>query len=88
METFDLEEATGRALAEDLTAVEPTPRFTDSAMDGFAVRFSDLKQLPVRLQIAGKAGQAFRLKKRYSPARRYALPLAPFSRTVPTPGPR
>jgi len=85
VETFDLEEATGRALAEDLTAVEPTPRFTDSAMDGFAVRFSDLKQLPVRLQIAGKAGQAFRLKKRYRPVRRYALALARFCRKVPIP---
>ncbi|HSQ49607.1 MAG TPA: hypothetical protein VLL96_07990, partial [Candidatus Deferrimicrobiaceae bacterium] len=37
-----LQEALGRVLAEDLVAPEDVPRFDKSAMDGYAVRSSDL----------------------------------------------
>lgn len=35
-------EATGRVLAADVVAVDPSPPFTNSAMDGYAVRRADL----------------------------------------------
>ncbi len=37
-----LEQALGRYLAEDVHAPEPSPRFTNSAMDGYAVRWADV----------------------------------------------
>ncbi|MGZ6790801.1 MAG: molybdopterin molybdotransferase MoeA [Mycobacteriaceae bacterium] len=37
-----LEQAAGRALAEDLVAERPLPAFDNSAMDGYAVRASDI----------------------------------------------
>ncbi|MBF0428421.1 MAG: molybdopterin molybdotransferase MoeA [Magnetococcales bacterium] len=37
-----LDEALGRTLAEDILAPEPSPRYTNSAMDGYAVRTGDL----------------------------------------------
>ncbi|MEJ2123433.1 MAG: hypothetical protein P8Y47_01170, partial [Alphaproteobacteria bacterium] len=36
-----LEEATAKYLAEDIRAPEPSPRYTNSAMDGFAVRWRE-----------------------------------------------
>src|SRR5436853_564289 len=42
--------AHGRILATAITAGRPLPGFTNSAMDGFAVRSSDL---PARLPVAG-----------------------------------
>jgi molybdopterin molybdotransferase len=38
-----LHQAAGKYLAEDIQAPEPSPRFTNSAMDGFAVRFKDVE---------------------------------------------
>jgi molybdopterin molybdotransferase len=47
-----LDEALGRALAEDLRAQRTLPPWDNSAMDGFAVRSADLTgPLPVRLQV-------------------------------------
>jgi molybdopterin molybdotransferase len=47
-----LEEALGRALAEDIRAQRTLPPWDNSAMDGFAVRSADLTgPLPVRLQV-------------------------------------
>jgi molybdopterin molybdotransferase len=40
-ETVDIQEAYGRFLAEDLTAVRSQPPFPASAMDGYAVRAED-----------------------------------------------
>lgn len=40
-ETVPLAEADGRLLAADLYAPSPLPRWDNSAMDGFAVRFAD-----------------------------------------------
>lgn len=40
--TIGIDNALGCVLAEDLPAREPVPRFTNSAMDGFALRAQDL----------------------------------------------
>jgi molybdopterin molybdotransferase len=42
IEAVPLLEALGRVIAEDVVAPEPSPRFTNSAMDGFAVRWEDV----------------------------------------------
>ncbi|MBP1626411.1 MAG: moeA [Holophagaceae bacterium] len=50
LEYVSLSEASGRALAEDILSQEAVPPFTNSAMDGFAVRHLDIRpriQLPV-----------------------------------------
>ncbi len=50
-----LEEAFKRVLAEDIKASCSIPPFTNSAMDGFALRSNDTKKkLPVRLKIIGE----------------------------------
>ena len=52
-----LEQAHGRVLAEDVTAVVPVPPWTNSAMDGYAVRAGDTAgaspQTPVVLPVTG-----------------------------------
>ena len=42
-ETIGLNQSSGRILATDLKASMPSPRFDNSAMDGFAVRAKDTK---------------------------------------------
>lgn len=76
-ETIALRESLGRTLAEDIVAAEPSPRFTNSAMDGFAVRWADVRAAAegaaVELTVVGesqagvpfartlKAGEAVRI---------------------------
>ncbi|NTW55911.1 MAG: molybdopterin molybdotransferase MoeA [Chlorobiaceae bacterium] len=56
--------ALGSVLAKEITAPFPLPRFTNAAMDGFAVRFGDIGKTsaksPVRLKVTGqvKAGDS------------------------------
>jgi len=54
-ETVPLDSAQGRILAEEIQAPFPLPRFTNSAMDGYAVRAVDIQsaaqQSPVSLTI-------------------------------------
>ncbi len=63
-QTTDLVHATGRVLAEDVTAPRDSPPFDNSAMDGFAVRVRDLAGaqtgVPVTLPLGGEiiAGDA------------------------------
>ncbi len=56
-ESIDLMESGGRVLAEDIRATFDMPRFNNSAMDGFAVRASDLmgasKNKPIILKLIG-----------------------------------
>ena len=56
-ETVPLHEAVGRTLSENITAHFPSPRFDNSAMDGFAVRSKDTKNAskdnPIQLKIVG-----------------------------------
>jgi molybdopterin molybdotransferase len=65
IDTVDLSEAHGRYLVESVAAPEPSPRYTNSAMDGYAVRWSDVmaasRENPVTLKVAGesKAGMPF-----------------------------
>ena len=54
-EDIPLKQATGRILAQDVFAAEDAPRFTNSAMDGFALRFDDLNPLPATLKIIGES---------------------------------
>ncbi len=55
-ETVRLEDALGRVLAEKQTASLPVPLFTNSAMDGYAVRHADLPgPLPVAMNISAGA---------------------------------
>lgn len=55
-ETLPLAACAGRVLAEPLTASVTQPPFTNSAMDGFAVRISDVdagaRRLPIAARIA------------------------------------
>ena len=56
-ETVPLNESVGRTLSENITAHFPSPRFDNSAMDGFAVRSEDTKNAskdnPIQLKIVG-----------------------------------
>ncbi|WP_319773973.1 gephyrin-like molybdotransferase Glp [Breoghania sp.] len=54
-ETVPLAEATGRTLAADLAASRTQPPFSASAMDGYAVRASDVAHAPCSLKIIGEA---------------------------------
>lgn len=59
-----LEEAAGRFLAEDIIAPFDTPRFDNSAMDGYCVCVDDVKNasnvIPIRLRLAAviRAGES------------------------------
>ena len=46
-------DALGHVLAEIVRAAEAVPPFTNSAMDGYAVRAADTVRPPVRLRVAG-----------------------------------
>jgi molybdopterin molybdotransferase len=60
-ETVALEEAYGRLLAEDLTALRTQPPEDVSAMDGYAVRAADVATSGARLRVIGEvaAGHPF-----------------------------
>jgi molybdopterin molybdotransferase len=57
-EVIDLLHASGRILAEPITADRDIPPFPRSTRDGYAVRSVDLAKLPTRLRVVGeiKAG--------------------------------
>lgn len=50
---LDLPQAYGNVLAEDVPAAGPWPACDISAVDGYAVRFEDLGEPPVRLPLIG-----------------------------------
>ncbi len=56
---YEIDQACEKYLAEDVFAPEASPRFTNSAMDGFAVRWEDVDAVtantPVILQIIGES---------------------------------
>jgi molybdopterin molybdotransferase len=67
VETVPLNEADGRVLAREITASLPLPPFTNSAVDGYAVRGSDIPQdaeqaFPVvgRVQAGASASEAIK----------------------------
>ena len=55
IEHVPLEGGFERVLAEPVVAAIDSPRQDVSAMDGYAVRDSDLAELPARLEVAGEA---------------------------------
>ncbi len=59
VELTALPEALNRILAEEVQAIEPSPRYTNSAMDGYAVKWEDVKQAsesqPAELRIVGES---------------------------------
>jgi molybdopterin molybdotransferase len=61
-ENMALDEACGRVLAVDVKAKRDQPPFPASAMDGYAVRHSDVQQLPSALHVIGTsaAGHGFK----------------------------
>jgi molybdopterin molybdotransferase len=58
VETLDLLTALGRVLAENIEADRDFPPFARATRDGYAVRSTDLAQVPAKLELAGevKAG--------------------------------
>jgi molybdopterin molybdotransferase len=60
-ELVSLNEALGRVLAEDVIARRTQPPWAVSAMDGYAVRATDVASVPARLKVIGAvpAGQAY-----------------------------
>jgi molybdopterin molybdotransferase len=54
-ENVALHHCAGRVLAADVKARRDQPPFPASAMDGYAVRFSDVGTAPVRLKVIGTA---------------------------------
>ncbi len=54
-EEVPLRLATGRILAEPVTAMRDQPPFNASSMDGYAVRAEDVQQTPVELRIIAEA---------------------------------
>ncbi len=60
-ERVALAQAAGRILAEDLTALRTQPPFDAAAMDGWAIRAEDARDLGARLAILGEsaAGRGF-----------------------------
>ncbi len=63
-ETISLKQAHGRVLAKPVKATRDQPPFAASAMDGYAVRQSDVAQIPASLKIKGTsaAGHAYKGK--------------------------
>ncbi len=51
-----LAEAAFRVLSQDLQALRTQPPFSASAMDGYAVRYADLENIPIYLNVVGEAG--------------------------------
>ncbi|MFZ0355058.1 MAG: molybdopterin molybdenumtransferase MoeA, partial [Pseudolabrys sp.] len=60
-ETVSLNETLGRVLTKDVTALRTQPPAAVSAMDGYAVRASDVATAPVTLKVIGEvaAGHPF-----------------------------
>jgi molybdopterin molybdotransferase len=60
-EMVELSDALGRVLTEDIVALRTQPPAAVSAMDGYAVRASDVAQAPVTLKLIGEvaAGHPF-----------------------------
>lgn len=61
VENVSLHNATARVLAADLVANRDQPPFRASAMDGYAIRGDNVKELPTKLQVIGEvpAGHHF-----------------------------
>ena len=54
-ERIDISKAAGRVLAADVRAERDQPPADSSAMDGYAVRYADVANLPAKLNVIGEA---------------------------------
>jgi molybdopterin molybdotransferase len=63
-ETIALDQAANRVLGKSISAKRDQPPFAASAMDGYAVRYEDIANLPTTLKLIGTsaAGHAFKGK--------------------------
>ena len=61
-EKLPVDESLGYVLAEDIVSEYDIPHFNKSAMDGYAVRYDDLKYIPVKLKCIDiiRTGQVFK----------------------------
>nr|WP_321459153.1 gephyrin-like molybdotransferase Glp [uncultured Cohaesibacter sp.] len=59
IENVSLHHATARVLARDLKASRNQPPFRSSAMDGYAIRADNVRELPTKLQIIGEAAAGY-----------------------------
>lgn len=66
-ESVPIEKATGRVLADPVVAKRDQPPFAASAMDGYAVRHSDVEALPATLRIAGMSAAGHGYRKAVQP---------------------
>ncbi|MEE4243705.1 MAG: gephyrin-like molybdotransferase Glp [Desulfopila sp.] len=66
-----LQQSVGKYLAADVIAPEPSPRYTSSAMDGYAVRWEDVvsagTQSPVALKIVGESQAGLQYENEVKP---------------------
>lgn len=58
LERVPLAQAAGRILVDELVARIAVPPFDNSAMDGYAVRASDVARVPVELAVVGESAAA------------------------------
>ncbi|MGJ3265572.1 MAG: molybdopterin molybdotransferase MoeA [Salinarimonas sp.] len=66
-ETVPLDACFGRTLAQDLVATRTQPPFAASAMDGWAVRATDVATPPVELAVVGESAAGRRFAGRVGP---------------------
>jgi molybdopterin molybdotransferase len=66
-EEVAIAEAGGRVLAGDVVARRSQPPFPASAMDGYAVRATDIARVPVSLKVTGEAAAGRRFAGRVGP---------------------
>lgn len=52
---INLDESLGLYLANNIVSTEPSPRYTSSAMDGYAIKFSDTSTLDQLYKIVGES---------------------------------
>jgi molybdopterin molybdotransferase len=53
-ESLPVADSLGRVLAEDVVSTTSIPVFDNSAMDGYAVRWSDIEAIPTTLRVVGE----------------------------------
>jgi molybdopterin molybdotransferase len=64
VEAVPLDRARGRVLAEDMAALRTQPPAAVSAMDGYAVRASDIATAPATLKVIGEVAAGHPFPKR------------------------
>jgi molybdopterin molybdotransferase len=66
-ELVDLDQACGRVLVVDVVAKRNQPPFNSSAMDGYAARQDDIRDVPAALRLVGTSAAGHAFKGRMKP---------------------